>query len=619
MSGIGEELRERIDIISDELLSVLLELSNSERGFQGSGADQTLREALAATATFRQSKSLHPEAIEELARARSLLDKARGMIADESSRESVADVMDFLDKLRARAIESMVEQDRAGERKEAPRFVDEHVLSLGTPALVRGIVIPVPRWFAASGGGNAVVRVGDEEDEDDEEDEEAAPEAARPRSRNGTPGERAQIEQLARDAMEDLASFSTLRVLGDDEPWKYGEGFERRLLANLDALVALARPTRRGAAELDLAEALFAYATEWIVPDRGRTFGFALTLGCVDSDSALLWVTMALRQAAVQTMPAYVDALVLASNPSIPSKLIGLLSDDVSRDVVLVALKAALRRKLFNGGRMMPLSAHPDAEVAALATRCFAFAPAPLAQSGLQELAASEHLSVRVAAGATMLELGLTVPGLQVLRDSIDETVGRGKLEDSGPQRSAIHRALRSLALHGDPHDADRVWATARALHAYREVGYFGHIGHVPLLFATMDELSQAEVSVSLVLAGVIDLLTQTAGALRRITGIDPPSFGSSRYDLDGFKQLWASRAPEVQNVAYTEGRLRFGRAWAKRRIVEELLDPETRQGDRRLLADELALVSGGQLRFDVDGWVNDQRAFLRMVQEAWT
>lgn len=623
MSGIGEEIRERADVLSEELLSILLELSEDERGFKGSGADQTLREALATVSSFRGKPQLDDSAVEELAHARALLGKALTMIASETSRESVSDLADFLDKLRARSIELMVERDRHGTgRKAEPRLVDDVVLSLGTPALVKGVAISVPRLFVEGGEKRRTALAktdDDDDDDDDDEDEDEAPiSERRARSRNGDEGERAQIEALARDAMEDLSSFSTLRVLSDDEPWKYGHAFERRLLANLDCLVSLARPVRSGAAELDLAEALFAYASEWIVPDRGRAFGFALTLCCIDSDSALLWVTMALRRAAYQTLPAYVDAFVLGSNPSIPTKLIGLLSDDVSREIVIVALEASLRRRIFNAGRMIPLSAHPDVEVAALATRCFAFAPQPLAQTGLSELSLASHPLVRVSAAVTMLEIGMAAQALQVLRDFIDETVGRGTVEAAGLERKALRVALRALAVNADPNDADRVWVTARTLRSYREVGFFGHVAHVPLLFATLDELSQADVSVELVLAGTVELLERVAGAIHRITGVNPPSFGSSRYDLEGFKQLWAEHGPDVQAVAMREGRVRFGRPWAKKRSVDELGDPETRQGDRRLLADELTLASDGQLRFDVDGWITDQRAFLKMVQEAW-
>jgi len=415
--------------------------------------------------------------------------------------------------------------------------------------------------------------------------------------------------------MEDLASFSTLRVLSHDEAWKHGEGFERRLLANIDSLVALARPVRSGAAELDLAEALFSYATEWAVPDRGRAFGFALTLCCVDSDAALLWVTMALRRAALPTFPGYVDAFALGSNPTISSKLIGLLSDDMPRDLMIVALQAALRRRLFNAGRMLPLSGHPDAEVAALATRCFAFAPAAFAQTGLVELALAASPLVRVAAGVTMIELGMA-QGRQVVRDVIDETVGRGVIELSDVHRTAALSALRALAVNADPKDADRVWASARALKSYREVGFFGHVAHVPLLFATLDELDGTAGEAPD--EGWYDQMDRAAGAILRITGIMPPSFGTGRYDLPAFKQLWSQHGPDVQSVAQREGRLRFGKPWSRKAMVDELSEPETHQGNRRLLASVSSSASSGELRFDVDGWIASQRAFLEMVREAW-
>lgn len=642
MSGIGEEVGERADVLSEELLSVLLELTERERGFEGGGADQTLREALAAVAAFRQAKELDDSAVEALARSRTLLDKAQTMIGDEGCRDSVRDASEFVERLRSRSIELMVQRDRAlsvdrGVAPPAPGFA----LSLGTPALVTGVEVAVPRLFARDTADRPRLRreerdPGTDQDDDDDDlvlenqgvDEpwDEAPVEQRPRSRHGEPGERLQIEALARDAMEDLASLSTLRVLWENEPWREGEPFERRLLAHLDTLVALARPVRSGGAELDLAEALFAYATEWAVPDRGRAFGFALTLCCVDSDAALLWVTMALRRAAPLTLPAYVDALALGSNPRIPAMLFSLLSDDIPRELMIVALHAALRRRLFNAGRMLALSSHPDPEVAALATRCFAFAPASLSQPGLSELAHSQSHMVRAAAGQSMIEIGMP-QGRQVLRDLLDEIVGRGDPallrpppesvgEDSCSPRSAALVALRALAVHADPKDAERIWASAHALKSYREIGFFGHVAHVPQLFATLDELSSIPPGEST--DGWHERTERTAGAILRITGITPPSFGTGRYDLAGLKQLWSERGPDVQSVAQREGRIRFGKAWSKKGIVDELSDPETHHGDRRLLADELTLASGGELRFDIDGWVANQRAFLKMVSEAF-
>jgi hypothetical protein len=499
------------------------------------------------------------------------------------------------------------------------------VLGLGTPALVKGVSIGVPRLFAQGSEALLAARAAaaelDEPAEAEAEEHPPAPGelaiAERVRSRHGDAGERAQIEALARDAMEDLAAFSTLRALADSAPWKDGEGFERRLLANVDSLIALARPVRRGAAELDLAEALFAYASEWAVPDRGRAFAFALTLSCVDSDAALLWVTIGLRRAAERTLPAYVDALALGSNPRIASKLAALLANDVPRELMIVALKAALRRRTFHAGRMVALSSHPDAEVAALTTRCFAFAPAVLAQAALSELALAASPAVRAAAGATMIEIGIA-QGRQVLREVIDETVGRGTFQREGPDHAAVLAALRALAIMADPKDADRVWASARALRSYREVGFFGHVAHVPLLFATIDELERTTITGDVPADVWLDQLERAAGAIRRITGIDPPSFGTGRYDLAAFKQLWAQHGPDVQAVAAREGRVRFGKAWTKKDMVGELSAPSTHQGDRRLLADELALASGGELRFDVDGWVASQRTFLKMIGEAW-
>lgn len=646
-----DDLGEESDVLSEEILSVLVDLADRDRAFDGSDADRTVRQALGALSSFRGKRVIDEKAVGYLAQAKTLLESGASLVEDENAKEALFDAVAYFDRIRSRAIDRMIESDRHGQARtqaSIPPSMEVMVLGLGTPALIKGVSIALPRMFlreqdafvskALPKDMEELVAQMEAESLQIRPSQQSGP---GPKTRNGDAGERHQVEVLARDAMEDLASYSTLRVLGDEEAWGAAADFERRLLASLDALVALARPLRPDAAELDLAEALFAYATEWIVPDRGRAFAFAITMCSVASDAALLWVLMGLRRVEAGARAAYTEALALGSNPHIAEKLIMILTDDGPKETTLVALEAACRRRLFHGGSMLPLTTHPDPRIASLAIRCLMSAPSELAVETLTRLIErGERQVIRAVAGETLIEKGLPAQqgasakgvtrGREALRGVIEELLGQdvaGASHDRGRPRkrldaegtTALSHALRGLAVAGDALDAEHVWAAAHAIRSYREVGFFGHLPHVALLFATLTELDRRGTTLqddeeaggsAQTWVGQLEML---ATALRRITGIDPPKYGPGRYDLDGFKRLWEEKAPTIPL-----GRSRFGKPFQRADLIVELEAPSTRQADRRLLAKEVAHHSEGVIHFDVDGWVTDQKAFMKMAREAW-
>jgi hypothetical protein len=168
--------------------------------------------------------------------------------------------------------------------------------------------------------------------------------------------------------------------------------------------------------------------------------------------------------------------------------------------------------------------------------------------------------------------------------------------------------ALRALVVSADPRDADRVWRVAHALRAYREIGFFGHVPHVPLLLAALEELSGTDG------AEARDQRWCGAGAIHRITGLPLPDYGTGYPDVHTLAEGFAAWSKTSRSLSE---RTRFGQPWSAASLAPELADPTTRQGDRRLLALELAAESRGNLRFDVDGWIADQRAFLAMLLES--
>jgi hypothetical protein len=606
--GIRDVL-ERAELVSEELVNILLRLSTS-RTFEGSDADRSLRQALAELSSFRGRRVFDEGWVELIRRAEELVSAALAELSDPEIRESVTDVVGFLQSLRSSAIDRLVERDpRAvfSEQRGAPADAEPYVASAGSPAAQRGVAVAVPRLFAAPDAPVA------DDDPEDESNDDAATEL-RPlrrerggKSQGGTPRERMMVEALARDAMEDLGAFANLRQCFDDEAWSNAEPFERRLLGCLDALTSTARPVVAGRAELDLAEALFGYATEWSVPDRGRAFAFAFTLATLPQDTALLWVEMGLKSADVRVHPAYVDALALARSPAIDARIRGLLAGDVPRDVMLAGLQAALRRGLFHAGTMLSLLAHPDATIAELATLATSCAKTPVLVEALATRDSEARLVVR---GAQALALSLH-----------GERRGHTLAREVGERALAVRdelaarRALRALVLHADNADHELVWQLVELTRRYRDAGFFGHAPHVPRLFAVVEALDRRMVGADLE-PGKVDLfMTQSvdcAAAIRRISKLDLPRFGSGRFDVEAGETMVSAWQPAMP------GRLRFDGMFDRLGVARELRDDKTQQGERLVLTDELAFHSQGAYRLDPTAWVAEQRTLLDMVIDAW-
>lgn len=594
--SLPREVRTQAEILQAELMGMLLSLSDRP-GFEASEGAVALRESLAALALFLGGTTLDDGSLEQLGKARASLDRAAGLIRDEESVASLGDAIEFLSELRAKAIDSLVHGVQAGRGAAEPAI--PFALSLGAPALHRGLPIALPRLIAK-----------DDEDRLSIDDEEPAGETSAPPAALASvpltdrdPAERRQIEAHARDIMEDLSAFASLRRLHDDEAWSNADGFERRLLASFDALLALACPRDPEAPRIDLASTLFAYATEWVVPDKGRTFTFAFTLSCVTPDSGLLWVMMGLRRADPRVHESYVDALTLGSNPNTLQALTNLISADTPPDILLVALEVARRRRFFAPGMMVPMIFHPDPRITAAIARCLPFAAAATRDQTLDACLKDARPLVRVTAATVLLQLGT---------QSAIETIVEGLVQAlSDKDTLAIRAALRGFALCGHAPSADLVWAGAEAIEHYRELGFFGHVGHVERLFGLLARL-EAQIAEQ---AGAEQTARadSAAAAIARICGIQPPRLPSGRFDLETFKAMWAKRAPSLPR-----GRLRFGEILEPRAVLRELMAPKTGQADRRILADELALLGRGKFGFDVDGWLSDQRAFLAMVEDAW-
>lgn len=607
----AEEIREDVELLTQELLVVLMDIAETEPEWVGGEGELAVRQALTELTRFRNRRSMADNALSDLASAKELLDRAMGHFDSHALREALADASSYLDGLRKRTIDKVVESDRRGGAQnsiyEAPQ---ELTASVGSPAMLFGIQLALPRVMPpeetlARTRENSLRKIRQKLREREPQ----------PKSRGGTEGERQQVEVHARDLMEDLAAYSSLRLLSDEEVWQSSKAFEERLLMSLDALFTLARPVRVDAASLDLAEALYAYATEWVIPDRGRTFAFAFTLSSVSHPSASLWMMMGFRAAEDRALDAYVDAFAMSPNPKVPEQLASLISDDLSREQTIAVLRGMVRRRVWSAGRVLSLASHPDWEIAAAAVRCLANAPAQVQSTVLPSHAEDGSVAVRAVAASLMVERAMP-NGARTLR-SLAEDLTRGARPSTdldAAVRAAMQQCLTTLAVLGEAQDEERVWSLAHRLEQYREVGFFGAIGHVPKLFATMEALDA--VAKATPIAGALQKLDAAAAAIHRISGVEVPSYGSGRYDLVAFSAAWAQRAADLGRES---GRLRFGKPWEREDCVRGLGDPASKQGDRRLCAAELLVASKGELSIDVETWVNAQETLVSTVASAWS
>ncbi|AKT40604.1 HEAT repeat domain-containing protein [Chondromyces crocatus] len=457
--------------------------------------------------------------------------------------------------------------------------IDEFLASVGVPRAHR-IDVPAPKVIAR-------------------EDDPGRPRLA-VRGPGGPSGELAQIQTIARDCFEDLASLGSLRKLYPVEPWVDAAPFEQRLLDTLDALVSLELPLDPEAPALDVVESLFAYATEWTVPDFGRTFALAFTLCCLAPEGAMRWVVLALRRSHPRTYPAFVDAFALGSNPAIGRTIVELCVDE-DPAIASVALEAMARRGETDMASAVLLSMRPGSGFNSKAIELAARLPAQAANPLLVRFMASPDPVVGVLSAAALASLG-EESGPRHLRKRLQEPRG-----DDPRDQEARRIALETLCLLGDAGDRSLVAVEAAAVPEMMPwLGWHGHPEHAPLL---EEALRRAAVS------GAYDEAERLVRALERLGGGQVPHPGklvpsAFEAELTAWSQALVGRTP------LGVPRLRFGAPWTPGAILTELEAAETKQGERPVLTRELTLATGRMAHLDVEGWVAAQRRDIAACRE---
>jgi hypothetical protein len=580
------------DALEESLLAIVDRASAAE-------VAERLREAIAILNRRIEAPARDAEALDELDRAAVTMRAAgEALRGDEVTARRIEGA--------ARRLSEASEGLRRGlsARPAGPpgtQRSDEMLASVGVPRAHHADV-PAPRVLAREDRATEVRRA------------RAALEAS-----PGSAGEIEQIRALARDCFEDIASLGSLRRLYDSEPWVDAGPFEQRLLDNLDAVVALDRPLSPRAPSLGLVEALYAYATEWTVPDFGRTFALAFTLCCLAPEAAMRWVVLALRRSHPRTYPAFVDAFALGSNEAIDRTLAELCSDD-DPAIVGVAIEAMARRGRPGMSSTVLLLARPSPGLAVKAIELAARLPAQAVGPLLSRFLSAPDPVAAASAAAALVTLG-DPRGAKHLREllgrrrtSIEVGDMEGPAKDAAEGRAradadARRVALETLCLLGNPADRELVAAEAVAVReALPWLGWHGAPEHVPVLVAALRE--------ALAAGGMYDVVDGLARTLERIGGERLPRLGQvGPSELEARATQWAQSLQERRPPDAT--RLRFGRAWTPLAVIDELQDRTTKQGERPTLARELALVTRRSAHIDVAGWVAAQQHDLTAAREA--
>jgi hypothetical protein len=487
----------------------------------------------------------------------------------------------------------------------------------------RPVEVPRERPFRASEGTPSlqllarpgiapVLAVQPSNDRDDEDAVDHRPrEPARDRS---DPGELKQIQRLARDAMQDLGIFESLRHRNADEPWTSVAGFEQRLLDNVDALLSL-EVVEPGAERTPGALAqLVREATDTSFPDPGRAFAATFALGCVQGEDVVDVLLLALRQADALTLAAHATALALAPSPAIEIGIRRLLRQSEPR-LLALALAVLRERRGATFADAAVLLNHPRVEVAAAAARALGVAPEHRAAIDALEALFTEDPEDDVAAAIAESLLLLDAPmGLAIVRERLAESLVDPATSTSTSTRSEeLPRFRRLQALAGTAVDAATAIAAFACAPEYpAPLGWLGHVDAVPTLVAALiDEMARNGT-----------WLTRTEResalieALFRITGapmLTPPRLGApaGRFEEEAFAAWWRDEAERFPPHA----RYRFGQPYTLAQSLAELEAEASSIEAREHAAFELGLVLGPTALLRIEDWVARQASEIEALR----
>lgn len=397
-------------------------------------------------------------------------------------------------------------------------------------------------------------------------------------------------DEAARECLDTVAVLRSYRQPLPGEVWTLPLGAERRMLAQVNAILALGRPALERVAELGIDADL---------PDPGRAFASLFVLGCA-AGPAWREPMLALFVAAVRRNPAEgaaaIEAMSLAPNTEVLDGVSRLLASEHPKlraaAVRVLAFRAALSPQQWVAATL------DDDESVALAAAC-----APVAGIDRERCRAAlerllHHRSEGLVRAALRAGLGLRL-----------EAAHRraGEIARSNPGWAD---ALQCLAMFGRRSDEDTIRAVMAGpqwLSGVRAAALAGRVGLVPdlLLLSPPDDAAPAQ-------------REEIPRALSVITGL-PFGAVENRATAD---RLWARHRDRfVPRHRYRHGQF-FHPAVLLRSLkldAAEQVDPRwhLRESRQQAYLELVSATEGRVPRFSAYDFVARQRVGLQRI-DAW-
>ncbi|WP_431286625.1 hypothetical protein [Roseateles chitinivorans] len=381
----------------------------------------------------------------------------------------------------------------------------------------------------------------------------------------------------AEECLDLVAVLRAYRAPQPEEDWRTPIGSERRLLAQVNAIVGLGH---------EALEQIAALAIDPDLPDPGRVFAALLVLGCVAGDRPLSEIRR-IFETAVTRHPEEgahaVEALSLAPRSDLSEVLTPLLNHEAAAlraaAVRVLAFRWELPEAAWDAAMRDP---NPSVVGAALG------APAQHFDPGRCEpllMAAAQSSAEPVARAALRLGAALRLPALH------------GEATRMATRDGRWADALLAMAMHGHPGDADLLRAMLRSAgrwQAARAAGVLGLPSLVPDLLALHDDPLRNDEERQL-----------AAQALATIAGPAPDG---------GDTAAWWHRVAQAPG----DVRVRGGRPLSAGVLLAQLEGPGWWRAGRHDLYLELVAASRGRApRFSPFDFVAVQDTSLRRIAEA--
>jgi hypothetical protein len=452
---------------------------------------------------------------------------------------------------------------------------------------------------------------------------EPTPGFARDIPRARTQGE--FVRERVRSCFEEITMIGVQRapLLGD--PWRTARILERRMLASIDAIVAM------GAPALDALESMVMDAP---LKDPSRVFAIAMTLGSLTGRDALAMVERVFAAVELDGPEHGAQlgaALKLVHHPLLAVSLRTFLGDaDPTRRALAIDVLAY--RGMATSDELARATAD-EPEVVAAVLPWLALTRHAALRNAIDSALEESFARVRIAARLAMV-LGSDMRAVGALRQALDAT----------PEESDAAASL--LGIVCGPSEADLLIARAQAAPSRASVAAVGWTGSVAAIAPLMALLRHDDEAVMLAAAYALDRITN-AGLHEEVVveadeimapDIPEPDLGDGKpplarivsdprdlpaqpstdklmrpsTDVERWKAWWL----EKREAFDPKARWRRGHPYTPLVSWRELdLWPCT-PGERRLLHTELVARTGEYSRFDILDFVPVQEKAVAAWQE---